>query len=276
MPDHLQITHENPIIRHIKSYQGRVQPHIGLGDEVSKQIRRMPLFSQMLFQPIQRRENRVQITFVRLLRTRKPSLIHPIIDRMINPLIQLINLPPQLLGIKPTTRSIPLPQLLRHKCIKLTIKHPNNLTTLITHNRLLLLIPQRRHQILALIPSLRLLIQLLQTREAIQRIFRRGTVLPGKQPAVFGEGKVTQDQLDDVFEAFERADEIGAVRPWTPEIDVECVAAFFGGELGVGIGGDEGAELAGFAPELAVGVGLFVDCSLRVFVNSTSLVKGRD
>lgn len=51
--------------------------------------------------------------------------------------------------------------------------------------------------------------------------------------------------------------------PRAAEIQVEGVAAFFGGELGVGRGGDGGAELGGFAAELAIWVGVFVDGGLR-------------
>ena len=50
--------------------------------------------------------------------------------------------------------------------------------------------------------------------------------------------------------------------PGTAEVDVEGVAVFGGGEFRVGIFGDEVAECAGLATELAVGVGVFVDGGL--------------
>ena len=50
--------------------------------------------------------------------------------------------------------------------------------------------------------------------------------------------------------------------PGTADVDVEGVAIFFGGEFGGGVGGYEVSECAGFAAELAVGVGVFVDGSL--------------
>ena len=52
------------------------------------------------------------------------------------------------------------------------------------------------------------------------------------------------------------------MRPGTAEVDVEGVAISFGGEFGGGGGGYEVSEGAGFASELAVGVGVFVDGSL--------------
>ena len=50
--------------------------------------------------------------------------------------------------------------------------------------------------------------------------------------------------------------------PGAAEVDVEGVAVFFGGEFGCGVLRYEVAEYAGFAAELAVGVGVFVDGGL--------------
>ena len=69
--------------------------------------------------------------------------------------------------------------------------------------------------------------------------------------------------MDDWVEAFERADEVGAVRPGAADVEVEDVAVSFGQELGVGRGGDGVAELAGLAAELAVGVGVLVGWGLK-------------
>lgn len=52
--------------------------------------------------------------------------------------------------------------------------------------------------------------------------------------------------------------------PRAAPVDVEDVAVLFGGELGIGIAGDDVTELAVFAAELAVFVGMFVDFRLRM------------
>jgi hypothetical protein len=54
------------------------------------------------------------------------------------------------------------------------------------------------------------------------------------------------------------------VRPGTAPVDVEDVAVLFGWELGVGVSGDEVAELAVLAAELAIFVRVFVDFCLSV------------
>lgn len=60
-------------------------------------------------------------------------------------------------------------------------------------------------------------------------------------------------------EALEGLDQVGAVRPGTKVVDVEDVAALFGGEGCLWGAGDGGAEGRVFAPEVAVAVGVFVD-----------------
>lgn len=50
--------------------------------------------------------------------------------------------------------------------------------------------------------------------------------------------------------------------PGAAEVDVEGVAVFGGGEFRGRVGGYEISEGAGFAAELAVGVGVFVDGGL--------------
>lgn len=50
--------------------------------------------------------------------------------------------------------------------------------------------------------------------------------------------------------------------PGAAEVEVEGVAVFFRWEFRGGIFGDEVSECAGFAIELAVGVGVFVDGGL--------------
>lgn len=86
----------------------------------------------------------------------------------------------------------------------------------------------------------------------------------GEEPAVAREGEVAEDELDDGVEAFEGADEVRAVGPGAAEVDVEGVAVFFRGEFGAWRAGDERSKLAGFAPELAIDVGVFVDGSLDI------------
>lgn len=52
MPDHLQIAHEDVVVRHVKSNKRRIQPDIGLCNVFAKQVRLMSFSTQMLLQSI--------------------------------------------------------------------------------------------------------------------------------------------------------------------------------------------------------------------------------
>ena len=216
----------------------------------------------MLLQSIQGVEQGVQIRFVRFLRGCETCLVHPVVDRMVHPLIHGINLRAQMFRIKPSPRVIRLSKLLGQQRIKLLKKHANDLTTLITHNRLFFLIPQRRHQIFPFVIRIGFPVQLAQIGEAIQGILGRGAVTPREQPAFFSEGEVAEDELNDGFEAFEGTDQVRAVRPGAAEVDVQCITVLFRRELGTRGVGDEGAKLTWFSTELAIGVGVVVDWGL--------------
>jgi hypothetical protein len=116
-----------------------------------------------------------------------------------------------------------------------------------------LLIPQRRYKIPPFVPGIRLFIQLPDIRKPIQRLFLKPR-LPGHAPSFtfVDQRGVEDDELDHVLQALEAAHDVGAVRPGTADVDVECIAVFFGGKWGIGGGGDGGAEGGGFTFEGAV------------------------
>ena len=86
-------------------------------------------------------------------------------------------------------------------------------------------------------------------REPIQRIAlvraRGAVVLPAFRAEVESHGY----ELDDGLEAFEAADDVGAVRPGAAAVEVQDVAVRGGGKAGVGRGGDGVAEGGGGAVE---------------------------
>lgn len=101
----------------------------------------------------------------------------------------------------------------------LRIKHPNNLTTLITHNLPLLNIIQQRHRKPPLIPLINAKINLPQKLRPVNRIrpyIRTGriVVFGCSEPPAFGAHVPVHACVgDDVLEAFELAHDEGAVRP---------------------------------------------------------------
>ena len=84
-----------------------------------------------------------------------------------------------------------------------------------------------------------------------------------EQPALFGQFEAAHDQLDEGFKSLQRADQVGSVGPRAAQVDVESVAILLGRELSVRSRCDEVPELASFATELSIGVGVLVEVYLQ-------------
>lgn len=147
----------------------------------------------------------------------------------------------------------------------LSAKHPQNLTTLIAHNPLRLLIIEHRHSIPPLILTLTLKIHLLQMREPLMALNRVGNhILAGniltlgdEAPAALAEMPVNHRVRDDVLEALKLAGNERATGPWACVADEQVIAAFLGRILGtfvardpVAEGGDLALEFACFVAEI--------------------------
>lgn len=133
----------------------------------------------------------------------------------------------------------------------LSAQHSQNLTALIAHNPVRLLVIKHRHSIPPLIIPLRLKIHILQMREALMPLNRiRNHILTGnvflallrKAPAALGKVPVHDGEADDVLEALELARNERAVSPRARVADIEVVAALLGRVLGAGFAGDGVAE----------------------------------
>ena len=269
MSNHHQIALEDIVIRNIEPDEGGIQANVCIGHEVAEQVLAsssiIPLpEGKMPFQPVQALEQYDQMLFVRFLCSCKATLVHSIVDCIVNPLVHLIDLFSQFLRIKPrpVTRLTALPDILWQEIVELGVEHPNDLAALVVHDRLGLLVPQDGHGEAATVLRVRFQVQLTQLLESVKRIFCIAAMAAREQPPVFGELGVADDELDQRFEALERADDGGAVGPGAGEVDVEGITISFGGVSRPGGSGDGGTKLTGFAAELAVWVGMSVDVKL--------------
>ena len=215
VPDHLQIAHEDVVVGDVEPDQGGVQPDVRFGDVRAEQVRVVPWLPEVCFQAIQRFEERIQVRFIGLLGRCEASLVHAVVNRVVDPLVHLINLPSQPLRIKPAPGLLLFAQMLGQQGVEFGIEHADDLAALVVHNRLRLLVPQRGHGEAPFVPRIGLLVQLLHLREAVQRVLLVRAVAAGEEPPFLRELEAAGDELDDGFEALEGADEVRAVRPGT-------------------------------------------------------------
>ena len=262
--DHLQVALEDVDIGHVESDHRGIKANVRLGDVLAKEVRRVTRLAQVLLQPVQRFEKREEVCFVHFLRRGKADLVDAVVDRVVNPLVHLVNLLTQVFGTEAAAGLGRLAQVLGQQVVEFGVEHADDLAALVVDDRLGLLIPERRDREAADVVWVGFAVQVAEGGEAVEWVFWGGAVAAVEDPAVFGQREAADDELDDGFEALEGADEVSAVRPGTAPVEVEDIAVLFGGEFGVGIAGDEVAELAVLAAELAVLVGMLVDFCLQV------------
>lgn len=94
------------------------------------------------------------------------------------------------------------------------------------------------------------LLELLEPR--MQRVLGRSAIFAVEVPAIGTHGRADLVHVDQGVEAFEDADDQGAVCPGAAGRDVEGISAGFGWELGAGLLGYEVAERAGGTGEVPI------------------------
>lgn len=97
--------------------------------------------------------------------------------------------------------------------IEFRVKHPNDFAALIVDDGLRLLVPEDRHGEASNVVRVGFVVQLAELGESIERIFWSGAMVSGEQPTFLGEGEVAKDELDDIFQSLQGADQVGPVGP---------------------------------------------------------------
>lgn len=144
----------------------------------------------------------------------------------------------------------------------LSSEHAKNLTALIAHNALRLLVIQHWHSEASRIILLRLKVHLTEMGKvlmAIQRvrndiISRQLLILGNKSPSLTTQVPVHHRVRDNILQTLEATSNQRAMSPGTGIADVDVVPALLGRVLGTSLAGDVVAERADLALELARGV----------------------
>lgn len=92
---------------------------------------------QNLLQSIQTLKQRDNITLVRLLRRRKPTLVHPIVDRVVDPLVLLLDL-----GLEVRREEVDFGELVGEERVELGVEEAEDLGGFVVDDRVGLLVPK--------------------------------------------------------------------------------------------------------------------------------------
>ena len=172
MPDRLKIALEQGVIRGVETSESRIQPNICFGDMATKQIRRLVL-RKVCLQAVQRFKQSINVRVVCLLRGGKSTLVDPIVDGVVDPLIHSVNV---LYFFVRKKRLGTLAQRRVDEGVKGCVEHTNNLRRLITDDCLALAIPQCRDRVATLIGGISLVIELRVLCEPVERVAGLGAL----------------------------------------------------------------------------------------------------
>jgi hypothetical protein len=102
--------------------------------------------------------------------------------------------------------------------VKLCVEHSDDLAALIVDDGLVLLVPKHRNRKAADIIRVCLAVQVTHFGEAIKRIFGICAFAAIEYPTIFRQLEPADDKLNERFKAFQRPNDIGAVRPGTAPV----------------------------------------------------------
>jgi len=134
VPNHFQIALENGEIRNIKSDQGRVQPDVRFRDVLSEQVGLVTWASEVFLQPIERFENRIDVSLVGFLCRRKTRFVNTIVDGVIDPFVHLVNLRSKVIGQEASFALGFLASFTGKKVVEGGVEHTNDFAAFIVDN----------------------------------------------------------------------------------------------------------------------------------------------
>ena len=125
-------------------------------------------------------------------------------------------------------------QVVGRPFVELGIEHPDDLGRLVVDDGLLLAVPQGRHRDAARVVRIGGNIDIMQFQLAVRAGLK---LINALRVGPAGDARqVRQCHRDDVFEALQVADDLGAMRPRAGRREKQVIAARFGLETGRTIG----------------------------------------
>lgn len=188
VPYHLQISLEQRKVPHIETRDGRIQPDVSLRDMLPKQERSLAaldiLFEQS-FEPIERREQWIEMSLVRLLRRRKAGFVHAVIDGIVHPFVQLVDLLVQwTFRVIPSKAMRRLPSLGWEQSVECSEEHPDYLARLVVDDSFPLFVPEDGDGVAAYVGWFGFEVELFVLGESVEWVVRVGAVYACVHPGM--------------------------------------------------------------------------------------------
>ena len=208
-------------IHRVETNQGGPQTNIGLRQLVTGQE---AVLTKDLFQTLQRRKYPIDRFVIGLLAGGESGFIDSIVDVVIDPAVQLINLRAQLRRVVISSAGT--------QSVKRGIQHADDFRRLIADDGLLLFVPQYRHRDAPAVVGIGMQIKLIKKFVLVEGIARRCREAIVESPAVLEHQGVDHGDGNKRLQSFQAAQDQGAMRPWAGQRNVQMVTVFFRSEPG--------------------------------------------
>src|SRR5690606_14619416 len=248
----LQVALEVAVIDGIEADQGREEAPVRLGDAIAHQI---ALPAQERLKLIERGEQCLELLFIDVLTGGESYLVHAIVDGVVNPGVDGIDLRQQCLRRVISCRGT--------ESVEGRIEHADDLRRLVVDDGIALPIPQHRHRYPTAVAWLRTQINLIEVAGVPNRVSCH-TFGGFEGPAVVSHVGIDHRYAEDRFEFLQCPQDHHPVRPGAGHRHIEMIAACFSLEPrvttgpGTAIGGDPVPELRVAAYKAASGAGSVV------------------
>ena len=209
-------------IHRVETNQGGPQTNISLRQLITGQE---AVLAEDLLQTFQRGKYPIDRFVIGLLAGGESGFIDPVVDVVIDPAVQLINLRAQRRRVVISCAGA--------QSVKGGIQHADDFRRLIADNGLLLLVPQYRHRNAPAVVRIGMQIELIEKFVLVEGIARGCREAIVESPAVFKHQGVDHGDGNKRLKPFQAAQNQGAMRPWTGKRNVQMVTVFFRSESGL-------------------------------------------
>lgn len=244
--DHLDVRFEVLVVHRVETDDGGVQPHIRFCQVVPNQVPATgsSVFLQDFLHLVQVLEHAKNLLLIHLLNSGETRLVHTVVDVVIYPTVDLVDLGLQLSGVQ-VNGSV----FLVNEVVEPSVEHSDDLTALVVDNGLQLLIPEHRHSKSAVVFGVGLEIQLSDSVKRVQvvggaHISARGELLcSGETPSFIIHMPVHNRHGDKQGQPLKLSGDECSVSPRTSVRHIQVIAAGLRGKSGTLFGGNEVSEL---------------------------------
>ncbi|QGW33453.1 hypothetical protein MAA44156_03270 [Mycobacterium avium subsp. avium] len=232
------VAFEVAVVDGVEPGQGGEQPHVGLGDGVAHQV--SPI-GQPIAHPVQRGEQPVVGRLVGLLRTGEAAPVHTVVDFGVHPLVHLIDLGAQPLGVQ-------LGRTVAVVCGPLRRQIQRHLREVVGHHRPGPDVHDGGHRDALGVAGEPLEVGVLQPGNLEDRVDAAGIEI--ERPAALVVGGAAKANGQNTFQAQQPAHDDRPVGPRAGARHDQPIAAGLDRVAVAAVGGDAGGDVVGVAGEL--------------------------